>query len=117
MAHYDLGLIAEARGNADRAIEKYTIELRRKDPSYRASFNLAKLLSRAGRHAEALTHFRNAVYRKPAVRKRLTVSGQGVARHRRPASRRARRAHGFGIDPRPRRGTSGALRPRRHLRA
>ena len=44
---------------------EYQIELRRKNPSYRASFNLAKLLAAARRPAESVTHFRNAVTANP----------------------------------------------------
>ena len=65
MAHYDLGLIAEARGERNLAMAEYQLELRRKNPSYRASFNLAKLLAADRRPAEAVTHFRNAVGANP----------------------------------------------------
>ena len=65
LAHYDLGLIAEARGEADHAAAEYALECRRPNPTYRASFNLAKLLSRAGRTREAVVHFRNAVAANP----------------------------------------------------
>ena len=65
MAHYDLGLIAEASGNVSRAQAEYELECRRPNPSYRASFNLAKLLSKAGRTREAVVHFRNAVTANP----------------------------------------------------
>ena len=65
MAHYDLGLIAEARSDPNRAIAEYEAECRRPKASYRASFNLAKLLSAAGRTQEAVVHFRNAVAANP----------------------------------------------------
>ena len=64
-AHYDLGLIAEARGDAARAAAEYAAECRRPDPTYRASFNLAKLLSKAGRRQDAVVQFRNAVTANP----------------------------------------------------
>jgi tetratricopeptide (TPR) repeat protein len=64
-AHYDLGLIAEAQGDLTRALAEYEIEIRRPSPSYRASFNLAKLLSKAGRSQEAVVQFRNAVGANP----------------------------------------------------
>jgi arylsulfatase A-like enzyme/lipopolysaccharide biosynthesis regulator YciM len=65
MAHYDLGLIAEARSDPARAIAEYQAECRRPKPSYRASFNLAKLLAAAGKPQEAVVHFRNAVAANP----------------------------------------------------
>jgi tetratricopeptide (TPR) repeat protein len=65
MGHYDLGLIAEARGDVNRATAEYEVECRRQNPSYRASFNLAKLLTKAGRNQEAVAHFRNAVAANP----------------------------------------------------
>ena len=65
LAHYDLGLIAEARGDAGRAAAEYELECRRPKPTWRASFNLAKLLSKAGRPREAVVHFRNAVTANP----------------------------------------------------
>ena len=65
MAHYDLGLIAEARDERNLAIAEYQMELRRKNPSYRVSFNLAKLLVADRRPMEAITHFRNAVTANP----------------------------------------------------
>jgi choline-sulfatase len=65
MAHYDLGLIAEARGERQLAIAEYEMELRRPKPSYRASFNLARLLAGERRTAEAIAYFRNAVAANP----------------------------------------------------
>lgn len=65
MAHYDLGLIAEARGERPLAIAEYEMELRRAKPSYQASFNLAKLLAAERRTGEALAHFRDAVSANP----------------------------------------------------
>lgn len=63
-AHYDLGLIHEARGETGKAIAEYEAETAR-HKSYGASFNLAKLLAQAGRHAEAIARFREAVDANP----------------------------------------------------
>jgi tetratricopeptide (TPR) repeat protein len=65
LVHYDLGLIAEAQGDMHRAMTEYELEVRRASPSYRASFNFAKLLSKAGRGQEAVVQFRNAVGANP----------------------------------------------------
>jgi tetratricopeptide (TPR) repeat protein len=65
MAHYDLALIAEAREERTLAMAEYQIELRHKNPSYRASFNFAKLLAADRQSAAAVTHFRNAVTANP----------------------------------------------------
>ena len=64
-AHYDLGLIHEARGEPAKAIAEYEAELARNPKTYRAQFNLAKLLVAAGRTAEAVHHFEQAVVANP----------------------------------------------------
>ncbi|MBI1875514.1 MAG: sulfatase-like hydrolase/transferase [Acidobacteria bacterium] len=63
-AHYDLGVLYEARGSTDKAAAEYEAETALHG-SYSASFNLAKLLSRAGRHTEAVARFREAVDANP----------------------------------------------------
>ena len=60
-ARYNLGLVYEARGQADRAIAAYEGELAQNAKAYRAAFNLAKLLQAAGRTDEAVRRFRQAV--------------------------------------------------------
>jgi arylsulfatase A-like enzyme/Tfp pilus assembly protein PilF len=60
-AHYNLGLVYEARRQPERAIAAYEAELARSDKAYRAAFNLAKLLQAAGRSVEAVRRFRQAV--------------------------------------------------------
>ncbi len=49
------------------AMAEYQIELRRKNPSYRASFNLAKLLAADRRPAEAVTPIPQRGHRQPGV--------------------------------------------------
>jgi tetratricopeptide (TPR) repeat protein len=66
MAHYDLGVLHEARHDEARAAEEYRLELNAHPTVYQAHFNLAKLLSRAGRIAEAVDHFRAAVDVNPS---------------------------------------------------
>jgi tetratricopeptide (TPR) repeat protein len=66
MAHYDLGLIHEARGEPAKAIVEYQAEVARNPKTYQAQFNLAKLLSAAGRKTEAIAHFEKAVDANPA---------------------------------------------------
>jgi choline-sulfatase len=61
MAHYDLGLIHEARGEPAKAIAEYQAEIARSADIYQAHFNLAKLLTAAGRSADAVGHFQRAV--------------------------------------------------------
>ena len=61
MAHYDLGLIAEAKHDNGHALEEYQAELKNHPTVYQAHFNLAKLMSREGRTADAVDHFRAAV--------------------------------------------------------
>jgi arylsulfatase A-like enzyme/Tfp pilus assembly protein PilF len=60
-AHYNLGLIYEARNKPERAIAEYESELARSAKAYRAAFNLAKLLQAAGRTDEAVRRYRQAV--------------------------------------------------------
>jgi choline-sulfatase len=66
MAHYDLGLIAEARGQPANAIGEYEAEIARNPKTYQAHFNLAKLLSAAGRKADAVGQFQRAVEANPS---------------------------------------------------
>jgi tetratricopeptide (TPR) repeat protein len=65
MAHYDLGLLYEARSQWREAMAAYEGEIAVSPKLYQPHFNLAKLLSRDGRAAEAVTHFRAAVERNP----------------------------------------------------
>jgi arylsulfatase A-like enzyme/Tfp pilus assembly protein PilF len=65
MVHYDLGLIHEARGEPEKAIAEYQAEIARNAKTYRAQFNLAKLLNAAGRTADAARHFELAVDANP----------------------------------------------------
>lgn len=65
LAHYDLGLVHEARGEPVRAIAEYEAELAGNPKMYRAHFNLAKLQAAGGRRAEALRHFEQAVEANP----------------------------------------------------
>jgi len=66
MAHYDLGLVHEARNDAVSAISEYQAELARKDDVYQAHFNLAKLLAKMGRASDAVHHFEQAVKVNPS---------------------------------------------------
>ena len=65
MAHYDLGLIREARGDAAGAIAEYEAEIARSQGIYQAHFNLAKLLAARGRTSDAIAHFQRAVDANP----------------------------------------------------
>jgi len=65
LAHYDLGLVYEARREQGKAIAEYSAELARHPKTYRAHFNLAKLLAVAGRTADAVRHFEQAVDANP----------------------------------------------------
>ena len=65
MAHYDLGLIHEARGEPAKAMAEYEAEIARNADTYQAHFNLAKLLTAAGRTADAVRHFQRAVEANP----------------------------------------------------
>jgi len=65
MAHYDLGLVYEARGDSKSAAAAYDAEIGVSPKLYQPHFNLAKLLARDGRTSEAVAHFRAAVDRNP----------------------------------------------------
>jgi len=65
MAHYDLGVLYEAKKDGKRAMDEYRAELLTNAAAYQAHFNLAKLLSRAGSAAEAADHFRGAIEANP----------------------------------------------------
>lgn len=65
MAHYDLGLVHEARGEWQAAASAYEAEIKVSPKLYQPHFNLARLLARGGRPADAITHFRAAVEKNP----------------------------------------------------
>jgi tetratricopeptide (TPR) repeat protein len=65
MAHYDLGLLYEARGQWRDASTAYQAEIAISPKLYQPHFNLAKILTREGRTADAVTHFRAAVDKNP----------------------------------------------------
>jgi arylsulfatase A-like enzyme/Tfp pilus assembly protein PilF len=65
MAHYNLALAYEARAEWDAAAAAYETEIKVSPTLYQPHFNLAKLRSRAGRTADAVTHFRSAVDKNP----------------------------------------------------
>jgi arylsulfatase A-like enzyme/Tfp pilus assembly protein PilF len=64
-AHYDLGLIYEARGDGSRAIAEYESELQRNPTMAGAHVNIGRLLGAAGRREEAMRHFESAVQANP----------------------------------------------------
>jgi choline-sulfatase len=66
MAHYDLALIREARGDRSGAMAEYQAEIARSPLTYQAQFNLAKILASAGRTADAIGHFQQAIDANPA---------------------------------------------------
>jgi tetratricopeptide (TPR) repeat protein len=65
MAHYNLALVYEARGNPQAAMAAYEAEIRNSPKLHQPHFNLAKLLAAAGRRPEAVTHFQAAVDLNP----------------------------------------------------
>jgi tetratricopeptide (TPR) repeat protein len=66
LAHFDLGLAYEGKGQIDKAIDAYDKELATNPKAYRAAFNAAKLLQKVGRGQEAIAHFRKAVEIDPS---------------------------------------------------
>jgi len=64
-AHFNLGLVYEEKGETARAIASYEAELAQNANAYRAAFNLAKLLQKAGRNEEAVAHFRKVAELAP----------------------------------------------------
>ena len=65
LAHFNLGLIAEASGDTTKAAQEYARELELHDTAYRAAFNLARLHQREHRHGAALPLFERAVVINP----------------------------------------------------
>lgn len=64
-AHYDLGLVHEARGDLPAARAAYEAELAAHPSTWSAAFNLGKLLLREGRAAEAQEHLMDVVRTTP----------------------------------------------------
>ena len=65
MAHYNLALVLRGARRLRRPAAAYEAEIAASPKLYQPHFNLAKLLARAGRQAEAVAHFRAAVERNP----------------------------------------------------
>jgi tetratricopeptide (TPR) repeat protein len=65
MAHYDLALVYEARGDSQAAATEYEAEIKVSPKLYQPHFNLAKLLANTGRTGDAVAHFRAAVEKQP----------------------------------------------------
>ena len=65
MPQYTPGLVREARQECRAAAAAYEAEIAVSPKLYQPPFNLAKLLSRGGRTADAVTHFRAAVDKNP----------------------------------------------------
>jgi tetratricopeptide (TPR) repeat protein len=65
LAHFDLGLVYEGKGDIDKAIAAYQSELAANPKAYRAAFNAAKLLQKRGRSRDAVALFRTVVEIEP----------------------------------------------------
>jgi tetratricopeptide (TPR) repeat protein len=109
MAHYNLALVHEARGNVPDAIAEYEAEIKVSPKLHQPEFNLAKLLVGSGRGQDALAHFRAAVDKEPGfgtgylyLAKALLDAGDL------PAAERAA-LRGLTLDPDP------AIRPLGHF--
>jgi arylsulfatase A-like enzyme/Tfp pilus assembly protein PilF len=66
LAHFDLGLVHEGRGQPALAIEAYHTELAANPTAFRAAFNAAKLLQKIGRANDAIALFRKVVEIEPS---------------------------------------------------
>jgi arylsulfatase A-like enzyme/cytochrome c-type biogenesis protein CcmH/NrfG len=64
-AHFALGILHENNRQPRAAVAEYEAELAVNPKNHAASFNVAKLLAAAGRRAEALARFREAVASNP----------------------------------------------------
>ena len=88
------GLVYEERQDWPAAATAYEAEIAVSPKLYQPHFNLAKLLSRAGRSADAVDAFPGGRGEESRVWHRLFVPGQGAARRRRsrwrPSNRRSR---------------------------
>jgi tetratricopeptide (TPR) repeat protein len=65
-AHYDLGLILEARGDVEAAERAYAQELAANPSTWPAAYNLGQLLQRRGRTREAAVRFAEVTTVRPA---------------------------------------------------
>jgi tetratricopeptide (TPR) repeat protein len=66
LAHFDLGLVYEGKGQIDAAIAAYEKELSTNPKAFRAAFNAAKLLQKIGRGDDAVAQFRKAIEIEPS---------------------------------------------------
>jgi tetratricopeptide (TPR) repeat protein len=68
-AHYNLGLIAEARGDPAKAVEEYEKEIEIHPAAYPAHFNLALVLRKAGAFDREIEHLKAAIAADPGFAK------------------------------------------------
>ena len=101
MAHYNLGLVHEARRDWPAATPEYEAEITVSPKLYQPHFNLARLLSRAAavrRRGRALPRGGG---QEPGVRHRLPVPGESAARYRRSAGAEQAALKGLASKPDP----------------
>lgn len=65
LAHYNLALIAEARGDVAAAEAAYRAELAQHPTAYKAAFNLGRLKARQGNARGAADWYKNAIDTNP----------------------------------------------------
>jgi tetratricopeptide (TPR) repeat protein len=65
LAHYNLALIAEARGDPRTAEAEYVAELKRHPDSYKAAFNLSLLYEASGRRPQQIDALKQAIEGNP----------------------------------------------------
>ena len=82
MAHYNLGLVHEARGNLPAAMAAYEAEIARSPKLYQPQFNLAKLLTQGGTRRGGAGPLSRRGREEAGLRHRLPVPRQSAARRR-----------------------------------
>jgi tetratricopeptide (TPR) repeat protein len=78
VAHYNLGVEYQSRGDAQSAVDHYFQAIALKPDHARAEYNLGVALSELGRKEEAIAHYRQAIAIRPDYPRALSELGAAL---------------------------------------
>ena len=111
LAHYNLALIAEARGDARTAESEYQQELKRHPDSYKAAFNLSLVYESRGQRQQQIDALKQAIAGNPRFAEGYFVLAKAYLRlGRQPGRGRPARETGTGPRAQVADGGGGAQR-------
>lgn len=99
VAHYNLGVEYQARGEVQHAVEHYLRAVALKPDYARAEYNLGVGLSDLGRRDEAILHYRRAIASRPNYPRALCALGAALEAVGRPEEAAAALAEATRLQP------------------